>query len=61
MKRRRAKIATPSRPSREERDRIDAMANDLYDKLNPKPFEQINVGKAECIRRVDKQIEKPSL
>ena len=41
-----------------KRAKIDELANKLYDKLNPKPNDRINVSKAECIRRAEKQLSK---
>lgn len=43
-----------------EKREIDRKADELYDKLNPRPHDEINVSKNECIRRVLHELKRAS-
>lgn len=44
--------------SASEKAEIDRKADELYDKLNPRPHDVINVSKDECIRRVMREVKE---
>ena len=42
--------------TREQRDRIDALADRLYDDANPQPHVRIKVSKQQCIDEARKRL-----
>jgi len=48
--------AVVAKLTKAQKAEIERRADELFDRLNPKPFEEITVGKDECIKRVMREM-----